>query len=161
MPVAAAATENLYWDDVEVGYTVHSKSRTITQQDIDVFGAVTGDHHPLHSDVEFCRNTVYGRPIAHGLFGLSLMEGLKNQLKLYDLTSLGSLGWDKIRFVKPLFPGDTVHLEIVFFNKRETKKADRGIVWERIELKNQHGETLSEAEHASMLMRRGADTAPA
>jgi acyl dehydratase len=147
-------TKNLYWDDVEIGYSVRSGVRTITQKDVDVFGEVTGDHHPLHSDVEFCKTTAYGRPIAHGLFGVSLMEGLKNQLKLYDRTSLGSLGWDKIRFMKPLFPGDSVHLLITFVSKRETKKADRGIVWEKIELKNQNDETLSEAEHASMLVRR-------
>lgn len=151
---SAAIAENLYWEDVEVGYSVRSNARTITQEDIDTFGDVTGDKHPLHSDVEYCKATVYGRPIAHGLFGVSLMEGLKNQLKLYDRTSLGSLGWDKIRFLKPLFPGDSVHLQITFVNKRETKKTDRGVVWERIELKNQHDETLSDAEHASMLIRR-------
>lgn len=154
--MTVAHAENLYWDDVEVGYLVHSRARTITQEDIDVFGSVTGDYHPLHSDTEFCKTTPYGRPIAHGLFGVSLMEGLKNELKLYDRTSLGSLGWDKIRFLKPLFPGDTVHLQITFVNKRETKKADRGVVWEKIELKNQKDETLSEAEHVGMLIRRSA-----
>jgi acyl dehydratase len=155
MPTTAVP-QNLFWEDVEIGSVYESSRRRIAQADIDAFGAVTGDFHPLHSDAEFCKSTPYGRPIAHGLFGVSLMEGLKNQLKLYDKTSIGSLGWDKIRFVKPLFPDDTVHLAISFISKRETRKTDRGVVVERIELKNQHGEVLSEAEHASLLLRKGS-----
>ncbi|WP_325544570.1 MaoC family dehydratase [Ramlibacter sp.] len=147
---------NLFWEDVDIGRVYESGCRRITQADIDAFGQVTGDFHPLHSDAEFCKSTPYGRPIAHGLFGVSLMEGLKNQLKLYDKTSIGSLGWDKIRFIKPLFPEDTVHLDITFISKRETRKPDRGVVVERIELKNQRGEVLSQAEHASLLLRKGA-----
>jgi acyl dehydratase len=151
-----AAPQNLYWEDIEIGSVYESGRRRITQSDIDAFGEVTGDFHPLHSDAEFCKSTPYGRPIAHGLFGVSLMEGLKNQLKLYDKTSIGSLGWDKIRFLKPLFPDDTVHLVISFISKRETRKPDRGVAVEKIQLKNQHGDILSEAEHASLLLRRTA-----
>ena len=147
-------TQNLFWEDVEIGKLFQSGDRRIHQSDIDAFGDVTGDFHPLHSDAEFCKGTPYGRPIAHGLFGVSLMEGLKNQLKLYDKTSIGSLGWDKIRFLKPMFAEDTVHLEISFISKRETRKPDRGVVVEKIQLKNQDGELLSEAEHATLLMRR-------
>lgn len=151
---APAVPQNLFWEDVEIGQVYESGRRRIRQSDIDAFGEVTGDFHPLHSDAEFCKGTPYGRPIAHGLFGISLMEGLKNQLKLYDKTSIGSLGWDNVRFLKPLFPEDTVHLEISFISKRETRKPDRGVVIERIRLKNQHGEALSEAEHASLLLRK-------
>ena len=70
--------------------------------DIAVCAAVTHDHHPLHTDDAFARSMGFPKRIAHGLYGLSLMEGLKNKLRLYEHTSIASLGWDKVRFRHPL-----------------------------------------------------------
>ena len=55
--------------------------------------------------------------IAHGLFGLALMEGIKTGLKLYEHTSVASLGWNAVRFMQPLFPGDTVHVRVRFIGQ--------------------------------------------
>ena len=146
--------ENMYYEDFEVGAQFISPSRVIARSDIRQFADVTGDHHPLHTDDEYCKATPFGGIIAHGLFGVALMEGLKNQLRIYDKTGIASLGWDRIRFLRPLFPNDAVHLKITFINKRETRKPDRGILWEKIELINQNNEVLTEAKHTSMIMRR-------
>ena len=78
-------------EDVPVGVEFDTSGHTVTQRDILLFADVTRDHHPLHTDEEFCRSTQFGRPIAHGLYGLSLMEGLKASSKLYEHTSVASL----------------------------------------------------------------------
>jgi acyl dehydratase len=145
---------NLHYEDIVIGNELETASHTVTQKDILTFADVTRDHHPLHTDEEYCRNTKFGRPIAHGLYGLSLIEGLKSELKMYENTSVASLGWDGVRFKAPVFAGDTVHVKVRFLEKRPSQKGGRGIVVEGIELINQRGETVIEAKHATLLISR-------
>jgi acyl dehydratase len=147
-------TQDLFYEDVEVGAEIVTAAHTVSMQDILAFADVTRDHHPLHTDSDYCRKTAFGKPIAHGLYGLSLIEGLKSELKIYENTSVASLGWDKIRFKAPIFPGDSVRVKMRFVNKRESRKPDRGVVIEYISLVNQHDEVVTEAEHATLLIRR-------
>jgi acyl dehydratase len=151
-----SSTENLYYEDVVVGAEITTGTHTVSMKDILTFADVTRDHHPLHTDEDYCRNTQFGKPIAHGLYGLSLIEGLKSELKLYENTSVASLGWDKIRFKAPIFPGDSVRVKMRFIEKRESRKTDRGVVVEAITLVNQRDEVVTEAEHATLLIRRNA-----
>lgn len=148
--------ENIYYEDVEIGDTFYSDSRTITKDDILEFARVTGDDHPLHVDEEFCREAGYQSLIAHGLFGVALMEGLKNKTKVYERTSIGSLGWDNIRFFRPLLPGETVRLKVKFSKKRLSKKPGRGVVTEEIDLLDENGGLITRGEHTTLLM--SADT---
>lgn len=146
---------DLHYEDVVVGGELKTATHTVTQKDILGFADVTRDHHPLHTDEEYCRNTKFGKPIAHGLYGLSLIEGLKSELKMYENTSVASLGWDGVRFKGPIFAGDTVHVKVRFLEKRPSKKPGRGVVVEGIELINQRGEVVTEAKHATLLICRG------
>ena len=141
-----------YYDDVEVGAELTTASHVIAYEDILAFADITLDKHPLHTDEEFCRTTRFGRPIAHGLYGLALMEGLKS--KMYERTSIASLGWDKIRFEAPLFPGDVVFVKVIFTNKRDSSKPGRGIVREEVLLINQSGGVVIRAEHTTLLIKR-------
>jgi acyl dehydratase len=147
---------DLYYEDVVVGERMATASHTVTMTDILAFADVTRDHHPLHTDPDYCRKTEIGRPIAHGLFGLSLVEGLKAETKMYENTSIASLGWDKVRFLKPVFPDDTLHVEVTFAAKRESRKPGRGVVIESVRLVNQAGEAVLEGEHTTLLKRRAA-----
>lgn len=158
---AAAPREDTCYEDVIVGDEFETGSHTVTMDDIRTFGAVTRDRHPLHMDEAFCKRTRFGRPIAHGLYGLALMEGLKAETKLYEHTSIASLGWDKVRFKAPVFPGDTVRARVRFIDKRETRKPDRGVVRELVILVNQNDTVVIEAEHATLLWHRSAAPAAA
>lgn len=142
----------LYYDDVEINAELITPPHIVTYDDIRTFAGITLDHHPLHTDEVYCKTTRFGRPIAHGLYSLALMEGLKS--KMYEHTSIASLGWDKVRFNAPLFPGDEVHARIVFVHKRDSKKPDRGVVMEKVSLINQVGDIVTEAEHATLLIKR-------
>jgi acyl dehydratase len=110
---------------------------------------VTHDRHPLHVDDAFAHSMGFPRRTAHGLDGLSLMEGLKSRLSLYEHTSIASLGWDKVRFRHPIVSGDTVQARMTFISKRESSKPNRGVVVESVVLERDNGVALIEAEHAA------------
>ncbi|MTH79083.1 MaoC family dehydratase [Paracoccus aestuariivivens] len=143
---------NLFYEDVETGANFRTGTHRITKDDIVDFCRLTRDHHPLHTDDGYAREAGFPGVIAHGLYGLSLMEGLKTELHLYDESSIASLGWDKVRFLKPLLAGDEVHVEMDFTAKRESK--GRGVVTEAIRLMR-GTETVIDAEHVSLIRKRG------
>jgi acyl dehydratase len=146
---------DLFYEDVVIGDEVATDAHEVTMEDVLTFGRVTRDLHPLHTDEDYCRDTPFGRPIAHGLYGLALIEGLKSELKFYENTSIASLGWDKVKFKAPIFPGDRVHVRVVFESKRESRNG-HGIVIEKTELINQDDVVVIDAEHVAMVRRRGS-----
>lgn len=145
----------MYFEDFQVGAESETNGRTISESDIVQFAALTGDWNPIHTDEEYCKNSPYRTRIAHGLFGLALMEGMKFRLGHFDGTAIASLGWD-IKFAKPILIGDTLHVKVRIASKRETKKPDRGILVEAVQLINQRKEIVTEGEHVVMMRRRPA-----
>ena len=147
--------ENLYYEDVEVGQTFRTADHTVTEADIRAFGRVTRDNHPLHTDEAYAKKAGFPGLIAHGLFGLSLMEGLKSELKLYQETSIASLGWNNVRFKQPILVGDVVHVEMEFTAKRQSATRPAGIINEAVRLVNQNGVTVIDSEHISLIQVHG------
>ena len=145
---------NLYFEDVNIGQEIWTESHIVTENDILIFAEVTRDRHPLHTDPEYCKKTEFGKPIAHGLFGLSLMEGLKAESRIYEQTSIASLGWDDVRFLKPLFADETVCVTFKFLDKRLSRKPGRGVVTEGVKLMRQNREILIEGTHITLLKCR-------
>ena len=129
---------------------------TVTEADIAVFADVTRDHHPLHIDRGYAALARLSRGDRHGLFGLSLMEGLKSELKLYEETSVASLGWDEVRFKGPIVAGDALRVRFRFVEKRPTENPERGIVVETLDLLNQRDEVVTAARHISLILTRQA-----
>jgi acyl dehydratase len=118
-----------------------------------LFAALTGDYNRIHTDAEYMKSSIFGERIAHGLLGLSLVNGLKYRTD-YDsdgvLAFLG-LTW---KFSGPIRFGDTIHAVIRIAAKRETSKPDRGIMIQSIQVFNQRGEVIQEGEFTSMIKRR-------
>ncbi len=148
------AAQSLFLEDIVLGQEWRVGPHCITAEEIARFADLTRDHHPLHTDPAYCRSRGFAEVIAHGLFGLSLMEGLKTELRLYETTSIASLGWDKVRFRGPILAGDELTLRFRFITSRPSRQPDRGVVTEALELLNQRGEVVIEAEHASLILRR-------
>jgi len=148
--------ESLYYDDVDVGRRFETRSHQVSDEDLERFSDLTHDHHALHRDDGFARSMGFPRRIAHGLFGLALMEGLKSELGLYETTSVASLGWDQVRFRKAIVSGDEVRVRVRLDAKRLSKKDGRGVVTESVELINQDGEVAISATHATLLITRQA-----
>lgn len=142
-----------YFEDFSIGQEFISPARTVTEHDVMEFAGLSGDYNPLHTDTEFCRQTQFGRPIAHGLLGLTITSGLTSRLGLFDGTAVAFLGltWS---FSGPIFFGDTIHARMVVKEKRETSKLDRGILIRQVEVINQRGEVVQKGELSLMVRRR-------
>jgi len=153
----AAASINLRYEDIALGAEFETAAHIVTEADIATFADVTRDHHPLHIDSAYARSRGFPAVIGHGLFGLSLMEGLKSELKLYEETSVASLGWDEVRFKGPIVAGDRLRVRFRFVEKRPTRNPERGIVIETLDLLNQRDEVVTAARHTSLILTRRAN----
>ena len=143
----------LYYEDLAEGRAFETTSRTVSEQDIRVFAELTGDRHPLHLDAAFAAHGPFGRPVAHGMLGLSLAAGLISQLELTrgTLVALVGVTW---RFRGPVFPGDEVRVRLRVASRRETSQPDRGLVTLAAEVVNQRGDIVQEGELVEMVQRR-------
>ena len=143
----------LYWEEWKIGAEFVTSARTITETDIINFAGISGDYNPLHIDEEFCRNTQFGTRIAHGPLVYSIATGLIFQLHLYDDTLIAFLGFDSLKFTKPVRIGDTIHARVEVIEKRETSKSDRGIMKRLLQVLNQNNELVQEGVQAFLLKR--------
>lgn len=142
-----------YWDDAEVGAECTSPPYHVTEARVMAYADLTGDHTPVHTDEAYARTTPFGTRVAHGLFGLSIADGLKTISDMRFVPGM-SLGWEW-SFVGPIKLGDTVHVRFRVGSKRESKsKPGWGIVILPSELINQHGETVQRGEHRLMIPRK-------
>ncbi|MBK5100715.1 MAG: hypothetical protein JJE15_06945 [Desulfobacteraceae bacterium] len=128
-----------YFDDFKMGEKIITKGRTITEADIVLFAAFSGDWHQLHTNVEFAKNGPFGDRIAHGFLVLSVASGL---MGLEGMAIVAFYGMDNVRFVGPTRIGDTIHLEMEVTEKKE-KDEKSGVVSLKITIKNQKEDVLA------------------
>ncbi len=126
----------LHFEDLETGQQYTSAGRTVTETDLVQFAMLSGDWNPLHVDAQFARTTVFGRPVVHGMCGLSVMGGLMYSAGWFSTTVEALLGFDELRFTAPIFPGDTVTCRMTIVSTRVSSRG-RGVVVRRLELLNQ------------------------
>jgi acyl dehydratase len=134
--MTAHPDESLCFHEVAIGDSWQSPSRTITETDVVNFAGVTGDFNPLHVDHHYARSTPFGRPIAHGLLGLSLVAGLGSRSPSMSTAAfVRVVDW---KFLQPIFIGDTVHVETQVLDKQAKGRRHGLITWRR-QLVNQDG----------------------
>lgn len=148
-------SEELYWDDATVGDTCTSPEVVVTEAMVNAYAELTGDFTAVHVDEEYAKTTPFGTRVAHGLFGLSLADGLKTRSD-YRFVPGMSLGWTW-DFKLPIKLNDRVHVRFRVGSKREVKRPGWGIVVLPSELVNQHGEVVQLGEHRLMIPRRGSE----
>lgn len=142
----------LYYEELKPGQRYRTGTRRVTQSDVEAFAAVSGDHNPLHVDESYASTSVFGRRVAHGVLGLAVATGLVNELGLTRGTLVALLGasWD---FLAPLLPESEVHVELDVTSRRETSRADRGLVVVRASLVTE-GSVVQEGELRFLVKRR-------
>ena len=142
---------DIFFEDYEVGAARESSGRTITEADIVLHAGQTGDFYPHHMDAEWCRTQPFGQRMAHGTLifsvGVGLTAGVINSQAM-------SYGYDRLRFVRPVFIGDTIRAKVTIKEKRDDpKRAGQGIVVEALEVTNQRRETVLVCEHLLLVNR--------
>lgn len=145
----------LYFEEFEVGaHYKHGLTRTITEMDNVLFTSLTMNLQPLHLDEEFSKTTIHGQRVVNSLFTVALI-GAFHVPELTMGTTLGNLGYDKVKFPNPVFHGDTLRGETTILDKRESSsRTDSGIVWfEHIGL-NQRDEVVVEMTRVGLMAKR-------
>ena len=121
---------SLYFEDFQSAPEMTSRGRTVTEADIVMFAGLTGDFVELHTNEEFAKATRYGRRIAHGALVFSISIGLTTRMNLLDDTVLAFAGVDKLRFVAPVFIGDTIHVTKRVVEQQELGAAQGSVTFE-------------------------------
>jgi len=131
----------LYYEDFEQSGDLVTRGRTITEADVVAFAGLTGDYTELHTNEEYAKSTKFGRRIAHGALIFSVSMGLSTRTNLLDDTLLAFAGVDKLRFVSPVFIGDTVHAVKRVVERKELGTGQGTVEFETRVL-NQKGELV-------------------
>jgi acyl dehydratase len=148
----------LYFEEFYVGQTwQHPIRRTVTEADNVWFSALTHNPAALHLDEEYCReHTEFGRRIVNSCLTLGLMVGISVGDTTLG-TTVGNLGWDEVRFPKPLFHGDTIRVESEVKEVRESRsRPSNGIVVFEHRAYNQHGTLVGSCKRTALMIRRPA-----
>lgn len=134
-----------YLDDYALGERMLSPARTITEADVVNFAGLTGDWHPLHTDVVYASATPFKGRIVHGMLTLNVGMALLFRLGPYSSclpkSFIAFYGMDRVRFVLPARIGDTVHCEVEVIEIQD-KNSKTGVLTTQQYIKNQNGELL-------------------
>jgi acyl dehydratase len=157
----STSDQGLRYEDLHQGLRFRSPTRTVTEADVVMFAALTGDWSELHTSEAFARQTQYGRRVAHGLLGLSIAHGLMwprtNALRDIAIAFLGLSDW---RFRGPIFLGDTIHVDYVVAEMRDSRSnPGQAIVTFEVELLNDAGEVLQQGRKALLVSKTRLDAA--
>ncbi|MEV0685572.1 MaoC family dehydratase [Nocardia sp. NPDC050378] len=150
----------LYFEEFEPGMVIdHVNRRTVTEADNTLFSVMTLNLAPLHLDAEYSKDSIYGQRLVNSLFILGLVSGITVP-ETTQGTTLGNLGFEQIKFPKPVFHGDTIHVQTKIESKRESKsRNDSGIVTFRHLGINQRDEVVCDAVRVGLMMKRPAEQA--
>ncbi|MBW2714673.1 MAG: MaoC family dehydratase [Deltaproteobacteria bacterium] len=156
MTTVTKVTDGNFFEDFSRGQIFrHAIPRTITEGDLAVYIALTGDRRPLNCSSEFARTLGFERELAHDLLVFHIVFG--RAVPDVSLNSPANLGYADVRFGTPVIPGDTLRSETEVIAKRETSKGDVGIVWVRTRGYNQRDELVLHFYRWAMVNKRKPD----
>lgn len=142
-----------YFEDYEIGKSFISSPRTITEEDILQFANLTGDFHPTHFDEDFAKRSFYGEKVSHGLLNLSIAMGMMNEWEYRAKSIMAFIKLD-CHFLRPCKINDSIHAKTSILSKKEWKRPDKGVVLFGLEIINQRGEVVAEAEIEELVWKK-------
>jgi acyl dehydratase len=142
-----------YFEDFAIDEIRETLGRTITETDIVVHAGQTGDFFPHHMDEEWCKTQPFQKRIAHGTLIFSVAVGMT--AKVINEVSM-TYGYERLRFTKPVFIGDTIKVRVTIKDKKDHKKPGYGLVTELVETFNQRSELVMVCEHILLVQKNGA-----
>jgi acyl dehydratase len=142
-----------YFEEFELQETRHTKERTISASDIDFHAKESGDFFPHHMDEAWCKTQPFKKRIAHGTLVFTVAIGLTadfvNEVSM-------TYGYDRLRFIKPVFIDDSIKVTVTISDKKDHKKPGFGLVTELVETFNQHNELVMVCEHILLVNKKAA-----
>ena len=131
----------LYFEDIEVGQSMVTTGRTITEGDIVTFAGLSGDFNQLHIDAEYAKKGEFGQRVAHGLLVVSITTGLIVQTGLMEGTvhAFRELDW---KFSRPVYIGDTIHASLTIAETKSLPRIGGGSATAKVTVYNQHDQAV-------------------
>jgi len=147
----------LFYEEFELGQEFkHDIRRTVTETDNLLFSTMTHNPAAIHIDAEYAKTTEFGKPLMNSAFTLGLMVGVTVGDTTLG-TTVGNLGWDEVRFPRPVFAGDTLHVTSKVIDKRGSKsRPANGIVVFEHAAFNQRDELVAICKRTALMLRRDA-----
>lgn len=142
-----------YFEDYLPDEQRSTYGRTITETDIVIHAGQTGDFFPHHMDEEWCKTQPFKKRMAHGTLIFSIAVGLTaNEINEVAMT----YGYERLRFIKPVFIGDTIKVTVTIKEKKDHKKPGFGLITELVEAYNQNNELVMLCEHLLLAHKKNA-----
>jgi len=146
-----------HFEDLEIGHSLLTHRRTVSEADIVNFGGVSGDYFYMHFDEVAARDTQFGKRIAHGYFVLSAAAGLF--VSPAPGPVLANYGLDNLRFVAPVAIGDTIRARLTCKRKVDRNRSDdagrgQGVVAWDVQVTNQHDELVASYDILTLVQKR-------
>jgi acyl dehydratase len=142
-----------YFEEFDMGSSRRTKGRTVTETDIVIHAGQSGDFFPHHMDEEWCKSQSFKKRIAHGTLIFTIAIGLTadfvNEVSM-------TYGYERLRFIKPVFIGDTITVSVTIKDKKDHKKPGYGLMTELVETFNQHNELVMVCEHILLVNKKDA-----
>lgn len=147
----------VWFDELSIGQRFdHAIRRTVTETDNVLFTTLSHNPAQLHLDAEYMKGSEYGQVLVNSCFTLSLMVGVSVGDTTLG-TAVANLGWDEVRFPRPVFIGDTLNIVTEVLELRESKsRPDAGIVTFLHQAYNQRGEMVASCKRSGLQRRRPA-----
>ncbi|BAP44249.1 aldehyde dehydrogenase [Pseudomonas sp. StFLB209] len=148
-----------YFDDLQIGESLLTHRRTVTEADLVNFGCLSGDHFYMHFDEIAARQSQFGKRIAHGYFVLSAAAGLF--VSPAEGPVLANYGLDTLRFINPVGIGDTIRARLTCKRKIDQGKLSardepQGVVAWDVEVTNQHDELVASYDILTLVLKRSS-----
>jgi oxepin-CoA hydrolase/3-oxo-5,6-dehydrosuberyl-CoA semialdehyde dehydrogenase len=146
-----------YFEDLQIGETLITHRRTVTEADIVNFGCISGDHFYAHFDETAAKGSLFGKRVAHGYFIISAAAGMFVDPAPGPV--LANYGLEHLRFVEPVGIGDTIQVRLTVKQKLKTekrpedKKATGVVVWD-VEVSNQNDKPVALYDILTLVARR-------
>jgi len=132
---------SMYFEDFALESVSTSRTRTVTETDIVNFAGISGDFVELHMSETYAAQGPFGRRIAHGTLVFSMAVGLGVQMSQVQETVMAFYGLDRLRFTRPVFIGDTIHVT-KRVTAKQVKEPGRGLITFETSVLNQNGELV-------------------
>ena len=150
------AARGMYFEEFEVGQKMVSPGRTVTESDVVGFAGLSGDFNLIHTDAEYSKNSPFGARVAHGLLGLSIASGLALRTGVLEGTVMAFREINTWKFVKPVFIGDTIHVEMEIIETKAMPRLKGGKVDLEFNVINQNDETAMKGVWSVLVMSESA-----
>ncbi len=150
-------SRGLYFEEFAVGQVYVSAGRTITESDIVAFAGLSGDYNQIHTDAEFSKTTPFGQRVAHGLLVTAIASGLVNLSGLIEGTVIAFREIESWKFTKPVFIGDTVHVQSEIIKTKALKRLGGGAVDLELSVLNQNEEVVMKGIWKVLVASKPAD----